>query len=96
MSFDVFLQRFAGGEPAEVDRDQVHAVLHARQYSDPNRFGYYPVTFPDGVDVKVDSILDLHRPYQSSRLTTPYRPTTLNGSPVEVETIITVTYTLNR
>ena len=29
-------------------------------------------------------------------VTTPYRPTTLNGSPVEVETIITVIYTLNQ
>jgi len=66
MSFDVFLQRFAGGEPAEVGRDQVHAVLRARQYSDPDRFGHYTVTFPDGVELKVDSIFDLHRPYQSS------------------------------
>ena len=53
MSFDVFLQRFADGQPAEVNRDQVHTVLRTRQYSGPNRFGYYTVTFPDGVDVEL-------------------------------------------
>jgi hypothetical protein len=42
MSFDVFLQRFAEGEPADVDREQVHAVLHSRQYSGPDRFGITP------------------------------------------------------
>ena len=55
MSFDVFLQRFADGEPAEVNRDKVHAVLRTRQYSGPNRFGYYTVTFPDGVEVELSA-----------------------------------------
>jgi hypothetical protein len=55
MSFDVFLLRFSGGEPAEVSRDQVHAVLRTRQFSGPNRFGYYTVTFPDGVEVELSA-----------------------------------------
>jgi hypothetical protein len=55
MSFEVFLQRFVGGEPAEVNRDQVHAVLRSRQCSGPNRFGYYTVTFPDGVEVELSA-----------------------------------------
>jgi hypothetical protein len=55
MSFDVFLQRFADGEPAEVNRDQVHAVLRTRQYSGPDRFGHYTVTFPDGVEVELSA-----------------------------------------
>jgi hypothetical protein len=55
MSFDVFLQRFVGGEPAEANRDHVHAVLRSRQYSGPDRFGYYTVTFPDGVEVELSA-----------------------------------------
>ena len=55
MSFDVFLLRFVGGEPAEVNRDQARAVLCTRQYSGPNRFGYYTVTFPDGVEVELSA-----------------------------------------
>ena len=55
MSFDVFLLRFAGGERAEGNRDQVHAVLRTRQFSGPNRFGYYTVTFPDGVEVELSA-----------------------------------------
>jgi hypothetical protein len=55
MSFDVFLLRFASGEPAEVNRDQVQAVLRTRQHSGPDRFGHYTVTFPDGVEVELSA-----------------------------------------
>ena len=43
----------------------------------------------DGDPLLIQSALDAVRQWR-------YRPTTLNGSPVEVETIITVIYTLNR
>jgi len=52
MSFDVFLQRFVGGAPAEVDREPVHAVLRTRQHSGPDSYGNYSVKFPDGVAVE--------------------------------------------
>jgi hypothetical protein len=52
MSFDIFLQRFEGGEPAPISRDSVRRVLHAHDYSDPTRTGFYNVRFPDGVEVE--------------------------------------------
>lgn len=52
MSFDVFLQRFADGEPAEVDRRPVREVLAAATYHGPDDFGFYVVAFPDGVEVE--------------------------------------------
>jgi hypothetical protein len=52
MSFDVFLHKFAAGEPAEVNRDRVHAVLQTREFTGPDDFGFYIVKFPDGVDVE--------------------------------------------
>lgn len=52
MSFDVFLERFADGKPAEVDRRRVREVLKAATYRGPDEFGFYVVAFPDGVDVE--------------------------------------------
>jgi hypothetical protein len=55
MSFDVFLHKFAAGEPAEVNRDRVHAVLQTREFTGPDDFGFYIVKFPDGVDVELSA-----------------------------------------
>lgn len=55
MSFDIFLRRFVGGEPAEAHRDQVRAVLQANHHSGPDRYGFYVVNFPDGVDVELSA-----------------------------------------
>jgi hypothetical protein len=52
VSFDVFLQRFANGERAEVDRLPVREVLRAATYRGPDDFGFYVVAFPDGVEVE--------------------------------------------
>jgi hypothetical protein len=52
MSFDVFLQRFVGGEPAAVNRDRVRAVLVSREFTGPDQFGFYGVSFADGVHVE--------------------------------------------
>ncbi len=52
MSFDVFLQRFAGGESAEVDRRPVREVLRSARHRGPDTFGFYVVAFPDGVEVE--------------------------------------------
>jgi hypothetical protein len=52
MSFDVFLQRFAGGKPAQVSREPVLAVLKATKFSGPDDFGFYVVKFSDGEDVE--------------------------------------------
>jgi hypothetical protein len=55
VSFDIFLQRFVGGEPAEAHRVQVKAVLQANHHSGPDRYGFYVVSFPDGVDVELSA-----------------------------------------
>jgi hypothetical protein len=55
MSFDIFLQKFVAGEPAEVNREQVRAVLQATKSTGPDDFGFYVVTFPDGVDVELSA-----------------------------------------
>ena len=55
VSFDVFLQKFADGEPAEVNRDSVRAVLQTREFTGPDDFGFYVVKFPDGVDVELSA-----------------------------------------
>jgi hypothetical protein len=55
VSFDVFLQRFANGESAEVDRRPVREVLRAATYRGPDDFGFYVVAFPDGVEVEVSA-----------------------------------------
>jgi hypothetical protein len=52
VSFDVFLQRFANGASAEVDRRSVRKVLAAATYRGPDDFGFYVVAFPDGVEVE--------------------------------------------
>ena len=52
MSFDVFLQRFAGGECGEVNRERVLAVLRTTKFTGPDAFGFYIVEFPDGRDVE--------------------------------------------
>ena len=41
-----------GGEPAEVHRESVRAVLMASSHSGPDEYGFFIVTFPDGVDVE--------------------------------------------
>ena len=79
MSFEVFLQRFIDGKPAEANRDQVHAVLRSRQYSGPDHFGYYTVTFPDGVEVELSAAgLDGKAEFTGCsfqlRSTSPYLP----------------------
>jgi hypothetical protein len=55
MSFDVFLQRFVGGEPAEVRRESVRTVLMASSHSGPDEYGYFVVTFPDGLEVELSA-----------------------------------------
>ncbi|MGA3269306.1 MAG: hypothetical protein ABSE16_21125 [Verrucomicrobiota bacterium] len=52
MSFDVFLQRFGGGKPAEVSREPVLAVLRTTKFRGPDDFGVYVVEFPDGQEVE--------------------------------------------
>ena len=52
MSFDVYLQKFARGESAEVSREQVLAILRNTEFSGPDNFGFYVVKFPDGQDVE--------------------------------------------
>lgn len=52
MSFDIFLQRFANGESAQVDKRPVRDVLRSATYRGPDAFGFYIVAFPDGVDVE--------------------------------------------
>ena len=52
MSFDVFLQRFANGKDASVDRESVQAVLQTRQFTGPDEFGFYNVEFSDGTHVE--------------------------------------------
>jgi len=52
VSFDVFLQRFADGGSAQVDRRRVREVLGAANYRGPDDFGFYVVAFPDGVEVE--------------------------------------------
>lgn len=55
MSFDVFLQRFVGGEGADVDRRAVREVLATTSFRGPDEFGFYRVAFPDGVEVEVSA-----------------------------------------
>ena len=55
MSFDVFLQKFAGGEPADADRDRVLAVLQTWGFTGPDEFGFYIVEFGDGGDVELSA-----------------------------------------
>jgi hypothetical protein len=52
MSFDVFLQKFDAGEPAQADRELVLNVLRTHRYDGPDGFGFYVVKFPDGSDVE--------------------------------------------
>jgi hypothetical protein len=52
VSFDVFLQRFAVGESAQVERRPVCEVLKSAKYRGPDHFGFYVVAFPDGVEVE--------------------------------------------
>jgi hypothetical protein len=51
MSFDVFLQHFDSGKPAEVDRRPVREVLRSAKRCGPDDFGFYRIAFPDGVEV---------------------------------------------
>ncbi len=51
MSFDVFLARFEQGKLADAPRESVLAVLRARKYTGPDRYGFYVVAVSD-----VDSV----------------------------------------
>jgi hypothetical protein len=55
MSFDVFLQRFVSGEPAEVDRETVRAILMAPSHCGPDEYGFFILKFPEGVDVELSA-----------------------------------------
>lgn len=52
MSFDVFLQRFRGGEEAAVERGPVLAAARTVVRRGPDKHGYYVVEFPDGSNVE--------------------------------------------
>jgi hypothetical protein len=52
MSFDIFLQKFSEGKPAEANREAVLAVLNKVAFTGPDKFGFHIVKFPDGVDVE--------------------------------------------
>jgi hypothetical protein len=52
MSFDVFLQRFADGQPAQANREAVREVLNCANYSGPDEFGFYVISLPDGVEAE--------------------------------------------
>jgi hypothetical protein len=55
MSFDVFLQKFAAGAPAEVNRERVRAVFNEWEFTGPDNFGFYIVKFSDGSDVELSA-----------------------------------------
>ena len=52
MSFDVFLQRFEYGASAAVRREAVREVLGRASCHGPDEFGFYLITFPEGVEVE--------------------------------------------
>ncbi len=52
MSFDIFLQKFSDGKPAEANREAVLSLLKKSNFSGPDKFGFHIVKFPDGVDVE--------------------------------------------
>ena len=52
MSFDLFLQAFESGGPAQVDRNKVVSVLRRHCPDTADDFGFYLVQFPDGSDVE--------------------------------------------
>ena len=52
MSFDIFLERFESAGPTEAANALVLQVLHARQHSGPDQFGFYEVVFSDGASVE--------------------------------------------
>jgi hypothetical protein len=55
MSFDIFLQKFAAGVPANANRELVQAILETAEYTGPDKFGFYTLNFPDGVDVELSA-----------------------------------------
>ncbi len=52
MSFDIFLDRFDAVGPGAATKAGVLEVLHSRQYTGPDPFGFYRVAFPDGATVE--------------------------------------------
>jgi hypothetical protein len=52
MSFDIFLQHFKDGKAAEAPRDSILELLRSSQHTEADRFGFYHVTFADGVTVE--------------------------------------------
>src|SRR5580693_5380160 len=49
MSFDVFLQRFSAGRPAQASREQVLSVLQTAKLCWPGKSSFYVVEFRDGI-----------------------------------------------
>ncbi len=52
MSFDIFLQKFKNGAPAEVSRSGILALLKSQHYTGPDSLGFYDIRFADGVSVE--------------------------------------------
>ena len=52
MSFDIFLQKFKNGSPANVLRSGILALLKSKQYTGPDKFGVYDIQFSDGVSAE--------------------------------------------
>ena len=67
MSFDLFLQHFADGEPAATDRQPVLDVLARYTHSGPDAFGFYRVELPDdGGEIELGATgLDGSKPFGS-------------------------------
>lgn len=64
MSFDLHLQHFKEGESSPIDPALVANVLSKYRYQGPDDFGYYIVSFPDGVEVMFSaSGLDGSKPF---------------------------------
>jgi hypothetical protein len=55
MSFDVFLQKFENGKPAEVRRQPVLEVLRSTDYRGPGEYGTYVVHLRDGTVVELSA-----------------------------------------
>src|SRR5471030_395297 len=52
MGFDIFLQRFSPDTLDEESITRMRSVLHGTSHAGPDPFGFYIVTFPDGVRVE--------------------------------------------
>jgi hypothetical protein len=52
VSFDIFLQKFVNGQPADANPEPVRRVLMTRQHSGPDTYGFYRVRFADDDEVE--------------------------------------------